>query len=143
MIGGHERNAPVTLPRTSQLGDGRSSFAEQAFCGAGTQSDQDLRLDQIDLAIEPGNTTADLVGSGFPIAGRITRSVRSALKKTRQKNRLPTQTHRDEDFGEQFARRADKRVTAEIFLNSRSLTDKKDFSMTVTGAKNHRMTRNR
>jgi hypothetical protein len=100
-------------------------------------------LDQIDLAIEPGNTTADLVGSRFPIASHITRSVRSAFKNTRQKNRLPTQTHRDEDFGEQFARRADKRVTAEIFFNSRSLTDKKDFSMTVTGAKNHRMTRSR
>jgi hypothetical protein len=100
-------------------------------------------LDQIDLAIEPGNARDDFVESGFAITHRITGRVRPAFQNAGNKNRLPSQAHGDEDFRQQFTRWTDKRMATEIFLDSRCLTDKQDSGMTVTGAKNHRMTGSR
>jgi len=54
MIRRHERDASVVLPRTPELGDGGSAFAQQSLGGASAQSDQDLWLNQVDLSIEPG-----------------------------------------------------------------------------------------
>jgi hypothetical protein len=131
----------VILPRTPQLGDAGRTFAQEALDRGGSQSHHDLGLHQIDLTLEPRNTSGHFLGSGFAVPGRQAGSIRTAFQDVGDEHRIASQPHGGDDLGEQFARLAHEGLSAEIFFGPGSLSDEQNPGLEITDPENDRTAR--
>ena len=82
MKGGHQGDAAISLPGTTETRDGHLLF-QQAFHGGFAQGHDDLGLDEFDLPMQPRRARGHLFGCRRPIAEPFAGRIRAAFQNVR------------------------------------------------------------
>src|SRR5262245_12752297 len=122
MIGRHEGNATIATPIPTETRDA-GGFSQQPFNGSSAEGHEDLRLNQINLLLQIPDAGSHFVRSGLAITRHLPRSVRPALQNIGDIDRVTTEAHSLDNFGEKLAGFPNERFPLLVFVCSRGLTD--------------------
>lgn len=110
---------------------------QESLGGSGTESDDHLRLDDIDFRLKKGEEGGHFVGRWFPIVGGLVFGSGTEFANVCEVDVLSGESHRFEDLVEFFASRANERFLFLFLLETRGFANKNEGGLRVTGGKNH------
>lgn len=130
VVGRHQRNSLVMRPASAKSSEGLVGAGEPIGREA-PEGDNDIGLDELDLAIEKSRACRDLVVLGISIPGR------SAFDHIGDVGPASVKTHGDDHPVEQLSGLTDKGSSGSVLLGSRSFADEHQPGVRCTFAENH------
>ena len=120
MIGGEKRHAAKFEPLAAETRNGLLC-AEQGLERDGAKANNDLRMDDVELAKKERRAGFDFVGLGRAIFRR------TAFDNVADVDILAAETHGFDHLREQFSGAADERQALDIFIVARAFADENEF----------------
>ena len=138
MVGRQDRDATVFAPFAAKFGDADAGdFAEESIDGGGSESDDRLGLDKINLCMEVRKAAFHFFRCGRTVAVGLAGGVRAAFENVRDVNLFARESHGLNDLCEKLAGATNEGFSLFVFLSSRSFTDKHEFGIDAADAKDH------
>src|SRR5690348_18387884 len=122
MICDHERSAVVRLPATAEFSHHRSR-SQKAFHRYGTERDQHLRLNDLDLLKQIRPARLHFCQRWSAVSKTSGRHIWPALQDIGNVYFAAIEVHRLDNFRQQLAGASDKRFTLLVFIRSWRFTD--------------------
>src|SRR5215218_1624076 len=112
VIGNDERDAVVPVDRAAELADGELGV-EERLGRERAERDDDLRLDQLELAHQVGAARLDLFGAWIPVPRR------PMLEHVRDEHIFALELNGRKDFREELTRRPHERTSGLVLRRAR------------------------
>ncbi len=129
MVRGHQAAATPLLPLAAKLGDA-ASRAEKSLRGTGSETDDDVRVQDINLAQKKWRASMHFVVLGPAVVRR------AALDHVADIDIRAIQPHRFDHLGEKLAGTADEGQALHIFIGAGAFTNEDQSGLGATVAEN-------